>query len=64
MKARDFKKHLKNADIIEVKDLITKYMQGEIYFTDRQLQKLVELNDGRGSCNFKYKIEPNNKQSN
>lgn len=64
MKARDFKKEIKNAELKDVKKLISQYMQGEIYFTDKQLQKLIELNDGRGGCNFKYKISSNKEQNN
>ena len=64
MKARDFKKEIKNAELKDVKKLLSQYMQGEVYFTDRQLQKLIELNDGHGGCNFKYKIKPNNEQNN
>ena len=55
MKARNFKKELKNAELKDVKKMLSKYMQGEVFYTERQLQKLIELNDGRGGCNFKYK---------
>lgn len=56
MKARDFKKQIKDVDLQGVKKLLSQYMQGEIFFTDKQLETLVFLNDGKGSCNFKYKI--------
>ena len=55
MKARDFKKELKNAELKDVKKMLSKYMQGEVFYTERQLQKIIELNDGRGGCKFKYK---------
>ena len=64
MKTRDFKKEIKNAELKDVKKLLSQYMQEEIYFTDRQLQKLTELNDGRGGCIFKYKINSNKEQNN
>lgn len=50
MKTKDFNKLLKRDN---PKKILTNHMMGEIYLTDKQLDKVCKLNDGRGGCILK-----------
>ena len=51
MKAKDFKKALKEMKPDDIKSL---YMTCKIYLTDKQLSKVCELGNHHGGCAFKY----------
>ena len=52
MKSRELNKMLKNKT---PKDILTNYMEGTIFLTQWQLQKVIDMKTGRdigrGSCN-------------
>ena len=56
MKKREFKKQIEQN---KPQELLSKYMTNEIFLTDKQLDKVIELKkgtseEGHGSAGFKY----------